>query len=187
AKIILIGSSIDDSKIKIFQCNNKVGIDLAFRELISKGKNKIAYLGGNNSLLANEERFYSYKNCLEKYNLNYNEQLVVNLDNIFHDGYKAVSELLVQTKEFDSIVCFNDTIALGAIQKLKELNYNIPKDVAIIGFDDIPFAKLGGIELTTLKQPIEKMAKDCIEYFSNKSEDYSISLYSPKLIIRKTT
>ncbi|MGL5656431.1 MAG: LacI family DNA-binding transcriptional regulator [Fusobacteriaceae bacterium] len=189
-KIILVGSSIKNSNVKIFQCDNSKGIELAMNELVKKNKRKIAYLGGNTGLLANEERFLAYKNYLLKNNLEYCDSRIVNLNNkdISLSGYNSVDTLLKQTNDFDSIICFNDLVALGAIQRLTELGISIPKDVAVIGFDDIKFSKLVGIKLTTLKQPIKKMAEDCIKYFkSNSSNLNSVSLYTPDLIVRETT
>lgn len=189
-KIILVGSGIKNKNVKVFKSDNIQGINLAFEELVKKGKKKIAYLGGNTDLLANEERFLAYKNCLEQYDLEFCNSRVVNDSTTvkFLNGYDTMEKLLSQTHNFDGVICFNDIVALGAFRKLNELGIKIPEDVAITGFDDINFSKFLGIELTTLRQPIEQMAKDCIKYFKEPSNDINaVSLYTPKLIVRKTT
>lgn len=189
-KIILVGSNIKNSNIKIFQCDNKKGIHLAMDEFLKKNKKKIAYLGAKTDLLVNEERFLAYKEYLIEHDLEYSDLRVIISDagEDTLNGYVSMTALYNKTTDFDAVICFNDSVALGAIRKLNELGLNIPGDVALIGFDDISIAKLVGIQLTTLRQPIPEMAKDCITYFKNDSSDLNpISLYTPELIVRKTT
>lgn len=189
-KIVLVGSNIKNSEIKIFQCDNIKGIQLGMEELIKKGKKKIAYIGAKTDLMVNDERFLAYKNFLMDKGMEYQEKRVVISDRGEDtlNGYLSMTKLYEQTTEIDGIICFNDSVALGVLRKLNELRINVPEDIAVVGFDDISFSKLVGVELTTIRQPISHMARDCINYFKGNSNDINnYSLYIPELIVRKTT
>ena len=184
-RIIFIGSSLNGIDIKSIQVDNYKAIEICIFHLLSKNKKKIAYLGGGKELLANEERFLAFKNILEKNKL-YNSKIVVNSHKIRMDGYLLMEELLKKNIEFDSIIAFNDIIAIGALKKLNELNIKVPKEIAIIGFDDSSFCKFLGIGLSTIKQPIKKMAKLAFNEVL-KNDDNRKILLDPILIQRNST
>jgi LacI family transcriptional regulator len=184
-KIIFIGSSLKKIETKSIQVDNYKAVELSLLHLLNKDKNKIAYLGGGKELLANEERFLAFKKILKKNNL-YNSKLVMNSHKNRKSGYYLMEELLTKNIKFDSIFAFNDYIAAGAIKKLNELNISIPNDVAIIGFDDTPICKFLTPELSTIKQPIKKMAKLAFDEILNEKENKKI-LLDPLFIDRETT
>ncbi|MFV1592399.1 LacI family DNA-binding transcriptional regulator [Phaeobacter sp. JH20_36] len=71
-------------------------------------------------------------------------------------GYFATRNLLEQT-DFDGIFCANDAMAIGALGALRDAGRVVPKDVSVIGFDDIEMARWPTIRLTTLRNPIDGM------------------------------
>lgn len=93
---------------------------------------------------------------------------------------------------YSAICCGNDLIAIGAIQALRERNINVPKDISVIGFDDIQTAKLIDPSLTTIRQPAyemgEKACEMLINYLNNKTEEENKEVvFKPQLIIRNST
>jgi DNA-binding LacI/PurR family transcriptional regulator len=88
----------------------------------------------------------------------YREELIVNVGNWHRaDGADAMRAALASGLEFDGVVAFNDSIALGAMRVLQEGGYRIPDDVAVIGFDDIELAAVVG--LTTVRQPLRESGR----------------------------
>lgn len=107
-------------------------------------------------------------------------------------GYDEVTKMLKQKEIFDGIFCYNDLIAYGAIKALKEHGIRIPKDVRIVGYDDITFSSLIEPELTTIRVKKEEMGYEAFNmlYKRIKSDRISNSfvkkILDVELIIRKS-
>ncbi|MEU6117845.1 LacI family DNA-binding transcriptional regulator [Streptomyces sp. NPDC047117] len=71
----------------------------------------------------------------------------------------------------DAIVCANDLIAVGALQRLRQLGADVPGEVAVTGFDDVPFAGLADPALTTVRQPVSELAAEAARLLAERSED----------------
>ncbi|MEU7486180.1 LacI family DNA-binding transcriptional regulator [Streptomyces sp. NPDC042319] len=71
----------------------------------------------------------------------------------------------------DAIVCANDLIAVGALQRLRQLGADVPGEVAVTGFDDVPFAGLADPALTTVRQPVSELAAEAAWLLAERSED----------------
>jgi len=184
-RIIFIGSNLKTINVTSIQVDNYKAIKIAIFHLLAKNKKNIAYLGGGKELFANEERFSAFKNILQNNDL-FNPKLVENSHEIRKDGYLLVEELLKKQIKFDSIIAFNDIIAMGAIKRLKELNIRVPEDVAVIGFDDSPISRILGVELSTIKQPIEEMAKLAFDEVIKNKDNKNI-LLDPIFIQRSSS
>ncbi|MGI5467437.1 LacI family DNA-binding transcriptional regulator [Streptomyces sp. CA-132043] len=70
----------------------------------------------------------------------------------------------------DAIVCANDLIAVGALQRLRQLGADVPGEVAVTGFDDVPFARLADPALTTVRQPVTELAAEAARLLAERSE-----------------
>ncbi|MER7400212.1 substrate-binding domain-containing protein, partial [Streptomyces sp. NPDC000151] len=71
----------------------------------------------------------------------------------------------------DAIVCANDLIAVGALQRLRQLGADVPAEVAVTGFDDVPFAGLADPALTTVRQPVTELAAEAARLLAERSGD----------------
>jgi DNA-binding LacI/PurR family transcriptional regulator len=91
----------------------------------------------------------------------------------------------------DAIFCFNDEMALGALQAATEMKLAVPEDVALIGFDDIPLASWPTFALTTISNPIDPAVDILIERITASLADPATSagahLIAPALVVRRTT
>jgi LacI family transcriptional regulator len=74
-------------------------------------------------------------------------------------GYEATARLLDRGLPFTAIFAFNDHSAIGAIARLKEHGLDIPQDISVVGFDDIPSARTNNPSLTTVRQPLRSMGE----------------------------
>ncbi|HOJ95028.1 MAG TPA: substrate-binding domain-containing protein, partial [Fervidobacterium nodosum] len=86
-----------------------------------------------------------------EFGLEYDESLVYEIEEGYESAYNKVKELLKKGISFDSIFCFNDVFAIGAIGALKEKGIKVPQDIAVVGYDDIYFSKFISPSLTTVK------------------------------------
>jgi DNA-binding LacI/PurR family transcriptional regulator len=106
-------------------------------------------------------------------------------------GYQLTKELLIENEIPTAILAGNDIIALGVIQAIEEFGLSVPNNISVVGFDDISFAALDKIQLTTVFQPKYKIGELCVEILLDKiknpcNSEFTHKVLEPKLIIRKT-
>lgn len=127
------------------------------------------------------------------------DQMVPRMDTEYSIGYRLTMELLREGKQFTAVAGQNDMMAIGAIDALQEMRLRVPKDVSVIGCDNIFYSGIREISLTTIDHFVAMKGRDACDIVIRKiesSERYGMegqptSLYnveySPKLIIRRTT
>jgi LacI family transcriptional regulator len=108
-------------------------------------------------------------------------------------GYLAAKRLLERGEPFTALFTFNDVSAIGAIRALREAGLDVPEDVSVIGFDDIPAAAYNYPALTTIKQPLREMGRLAAEYLLRRISNGAQSefpeevMVEPELIVRHST
>ena len=140
--------------------DNTGGIIQMVEYLISTGHKKIAYFGGRQNY-DEKKRHEAYIDTMEKYGLPVMDQWQYSGDDPSEwVGYHAVRSQYPLLKELpDAICCANDTLAIGCIHALESFGHKIPKDISITGFDNLIPAKLSEIKLTTIQNPISRVAQ----------------------------
>src|SRR5262249_28099528 len=101
-----------------------------------------------------EDRLSGYRRALRENNLEIDERRIQMVGRVSIDaGRSAAKEVLERSPEITGITCYNDLMAIGALQACAELGWRVPDDIAIVGFDDIPLASLVNPALTTMHVP----------------------------------
>ncbi len=177
-------------KIDGYQCilvNPKKGIIEAIDHLVKKhNAKKIVFIKGPVFSEEANDRYNAYLEGLKKNNIKFDENLV--LDGFFNkvDGYQKTKELIEQKKIFpDAIFCANDNMCLGVLEYLKENNIKVPEEIKLIGFDDISETRTTIPSITTIRQPLDKMAETSLSLFFKNQEEKEFVLDS-ELIIRES-
>ena len=134
--------------------DNFQGTRMALEYLMLKGAKHIAHIAGPMRSFSAMERLQGYKDTLENHTMTVDENLVVEAYNYdYNSGKNALLQLIKQNSGIpDAIYAASDDIALGAIIALKELGYEVPKDVSVIGFDNIELTRYTSPSLTTVSQ-----------------------------------
>jgi len=128
--------------------------------LVQTGHKRIAFIHGLSYDLPNVERKQVYQEELEKAGIPYDNDLVEEAAYSVESGYQAMLNILERTTDKPTAVfAGNDHMAIGAIKTLKEKGYKIPEDVAVVGYDDIEFAKYVSPSLTTIRVNQYNMGK----------------------------
>ena len=165
---------------------------LAAKHLLEKGYERILCLASGDNLEI-RQRIMGYENALNEHHILSCNRKVVTLTQQFQAGYDAVNQIFNDNKPYDAIFATTDLLAWGAITALQEMGYNVPNDVAIVGYDDIEMATYLRPTLTTIHQPQEKMVLLTCERLSqkiNNDPEASITqkiLLEPTLIVRSST
>ncbi len=136
-------------------CDNLGGVRLIARHLLAAGHQRIAYIAGTAAAFSEQERREGFTEALVASDARL--VAIANGDYTYEGGQAAALGLLTAVEPPDAIFCGNDTMALGAMDAARHiLGLSVPRDVAIVGFDDIAMAAWPGYRLTTVRQPMEK-------------------------------
>jgi LacI family transcriptional regulator len=136
---------------------NHLGGVLAASHLLEIGRRRPVVVRGPENLGCTEERLEGFGKTYADAGLPIGPDRVVAGDFTFDGGRLAVKELLDAGVEFDAVFAHNDLSAAGVLQAMRDAGVNVPADVAIVGFDDIPLAAHTEPPLTTVRQPLREM------------------------------
>jgi LacI family transcriptional regulator len=129
--------------------NNVAAAEAATNYLVAKGYRRIAVISCETG--PHFARLRGYRQALHTASL---EETIMHADDFMEDGgYSAMRQLLELSPRPDAVFAVNDLLAIGALMATREAGLKVPRDVAIMGFDDIPLAKLISPALTTVEQP----------------------------------
>ena len=135
--------------------------------LIRLGCRRIAYLYGPDDVYNAVERGRGYREAMEKFQI-YDPRLIVKTGMTFADGAAAVDSLVRQGIEFDAVYAFTDTLAIGAMNRLREIGRRIPEDVAVAGFSGTELSTIVYPQLTTVEPPLTEMGQRAAELVLEK-------------------
>ncbi len=112
--------------------------------------------------------------------------LVEHGDSDREGGEMAMARLLSRVDDVDAVFAASDEVAIGAMWVLQALGPRVPRDVAIIGFDDSPPAALTQPSLSSVRQPMEDMGREMARLVldMNGSQDPQVKLLEPALAVR---
>jgi LacI family transcriptional regulator len=168
---------------------------LAMEHLYRLGHRKIAFMKGHKHVIDTEFRWEAMMQVAREFGVQPTPQRMVQLSTSSWSpvvGYEPTRQLTRQTRDFTALVCFNDTAAIGAIRALHEEGMRVPRDVSVLGFDDIVSAEFHVPSLTTIRQPLKRMgalaAKTLLERIADPGRAYPSTVrVSPQLIVREST
>ena len=148
-----------DSSLPYVTATDKQGAFEMTNYLIGLGHHRIGFIRGPLDQRAGHDRFEGYKNALSEAGIMLDKDIVSNGDDHFKTGFQATQDLLDSDPMLTAIFCNNDEMAAGSISSVFEAGMNVPEDMSIAGFDDIPLASQIWPPLTTVKQPIYQIAE----------------------------
>ncbi|GGF32201.1 LacI family transcriptional regulator [Halobacillus andaensis] len=149
---VFIDIPVSSDHVGYVSTDNKEGARVAVNHLIELGHRKIAMVNGHEQAFVSKERLEGYKLALQQNNIQFIAEYVKNGSFIEEEAYKQTLALLKEQPDITSIFCASDLMAIGSIEAAKELNYKIPEDLSIIGYDDIPLSSYISPALTTVSQ-----------------------------------
>lgn len=170
-------------------CDNHHGGLVITRHLLQQGRRRIAFLGQATKQYPEFlDRYRGYKQALEEAGLQTAQALQIHAISTVQSGYRAATELLKSGTAFDSLFAASDLIAIGAMQALQERGIQIPADIAVAGFDDIPVASLVQPQLTTVRQDTQQAGRILVESLLKQihNEPIENQVITPDLVIRQS-
>ena len=167
--------------------DSEEGIDMAIDHLYKLGHKKIAFLDGSINSTISDQRMEAYLKSMTSHNLSIDPDMAVY-------GYFVAESAKYHVPGFidngaTAILCGNDLIATGCITECMSMGLNVPNDISIIGFDDLPIAACTSPPLTTIRQDRLELGKSGFFALSSLLNHIPISTYllHAQLIQREST
>lgn len=190
--VVLLNRYIKSFEEDVVVLDNFQGGYIATKHLIDLGHTKIGIITGPLNSTSSMERFNGYKSALQDYGIKYREDFVMHGNLKVESGYEyGVSLLKRKSTKPTAVFAGNDLMAIGIMEAYKNMGMNIPENLSLVGFDDIPLASTPSINLTTIRQPFrelgETVAELVLKRINNERLEYKKVIFSPQLVIRGTT
>ena len=186
-KFVCWGASVDNRPDLTISCDNYGGGKLAAEHLLAHNRTDCAFIGDASDHSPEFfARFNGFKDELQQNGVTLNDRKIANAISTEESGYHATRSLIANNITFNALFAASDLIAIGAIRALKEANINVPKDVAVIGFDNISIASYINPPLTTIEQNTTIAGQMLVENLLKliRGEQVQSTLLPPRLIAR---
>lgn len=181
----------DSACYNAVQTNNFGGSYLATGHLIKHGYRRIAVIAGPQQISVGRERLNGFRQAIEENGYEFDPGLLRISQFTIEGGYLAMQELMEQKIKPDAVFTCNNVLTLGAFRYLREAEFHIPADIAIIGYDDTEWATIVEPPLSVVRQPAyiqgletAGLILECLKTKDNK-QVRKICL-EPELLIRKS-
>ncbi|MDD3374289.1 MAG: LacI family DNA-binding transcriptional regulator [Candidatus Omnitrophica bacterium] len=187
---MVINNMVEDLDINFIAVDNVKGAQSAIEYLVSLGHQKIATVAGSLQTQSGLHRLQGYKNALKKKNIAINEDYIYEGDYSRRSARLGLEHLLSLKEKPTAIFAASDDMALEIINVAIEKGLKVPEDLSVVGFDDNPNGLYGSVGLTTMRQPLFKMAEDAVRHLNSivggRRHTPIKSLLDPELIIRES-
>jgi LacI family transcriptional regulator len=174
--------------------DQKLAARLVLTHLLELGHRDIAFMKGQTASSDSATRWGAICAASEELGVRIRPELVVQIEQDLTTpqlGYPYAKGLLARKQPFTALFAYNDLSAIGAIWAFREAGLHVPQDISVVGFDDVPLAVFSNPELTTIRQPLQRMgqiaAKTLIDQIEVRAEFQPEIVIEPELIVRAST
>jgi len=149
----VFGRMVDHPNATTVTVDNRTATFRAVEHLVSHGHRKIGFISGTPGVTDGEERQVGYRDALSQYEITFRPEWVQCGSFSEDGGARALDALLSGPERPTAVFAANDEMAIGAMLQASRLGLEVPKDLAVIGFDNVRLARLVSPALTTVNQP----------------------------------
>lgn len=161
--VILLDEAIPETETGTVVVDNVQGAYLGTKHLIDLGHRDIAFVGGPQKIHSGAGRLQGFRDAMSEAKIPVNEAHVFSHEYSETFGYEAGQKLLEQENRPTAIMAASDILVFGLLRALKGHEVQVPQDISIVGFDDIPFVDLIDPALTTIHQPIQDLGGTALD------------------------
>jgi LacI family transcriptional regulator len=186
--VVLVNRRLEGEAVHSVLIDDRMGGRLATEHLLNTGHRAVGLLRGPEMSHSGRERAAGYRNSLARAGVPADPRWQRTCAPTVQGGQEAAHELLVSCPELTALFCYNDLVAVGALQACADLGYRVPRDRAIVGYDDIPLAPLVTPPLTTCRVPRFELGAEAVRLLLDEIEgvpdDGREIVLQPELIVR---
>ena len=188
-RFIIYGAFAADQPGLSLGCDNVKGGRIATDHLLGLGRRRIAILGDTSRRHPEfASRYDGHALALRAAGIDVDPALKVFADNTEVDAFRAVRAFLDSGIEVDALFAVTDVLAIGAMHAIADSGRQVPQDISVVGFDDLPRAAYVNPPLTTVQQNIREAGEGLVRMIVGRveGEDVESSRLDPKLIVRQS-
>jgi LacI family transcriptional regulator len=186
--LILVNREASGSDLRSVCIDDEAGAWCATQHLLHKGRRTIAFLAGPPASHSGRRRAQGYQRALAEGGAPIDPALSMQCTPLLEGGYNAARQLLALRPGIDAFLCYNDLVAVGALQACAALGRHVPAEIAVIGCDDILLAGLVTPPLTTVRSDKRALGAEAVRLLLRKlagcAEGYDNVVLQPELIVR---
>jgi LacI family transcriptional regulator len=189
--IVLVNRSITGLKCDQVTSDNVGGGRLVAEYFLTHGHTDVAVVGGNDLISTGRERRQGFVGAFAEHGIQIPASRMPECD-FTHDAARSVGlELLGRDDPPSAVFCVNDLVAFGVQDAAHRLEIAMPDDLWVAGYDDIPMASWDRIDLTSVRQPIESLARVAVETLVKRiqspDEPFEHRRFGAELAVRGST
>ncbi|MDQ0201189.1 LacI family transcriptional regulator [Neobacillus ginsengisoli] len=189
--LILAVREIEDIELDYVGIDYVAGSHMAVNHLIQKGHRRIAFLGGSSGSSAWQKRKQGYCNALVHAGIEVDESLIISSTVTREGGVNAIQKALHLPNSPTAVFCFNDLVAHGVMLGLDDARKKPGKDIAVVGFDNVPEASLYNPPLTTVSSFARQIGSEAASLLHQRIIDRDRELQriiiQPELVVRSSS
>lgn len=187
--VVLMNQRSLEEKYPNVLVDYSTGFREALDHLLALGHRDIGFISGPQSLNSSERRKEAFKAALKAHGLSVRTEWISAGDMRLEGGRRAMERLLACKPRPTAVLASNDLMAVGALQAARESKVRVPKDLSLIGFDDLPIASMVHPALSTIRHPRRQVAARAYAALQHalKGESVAEVVLHPHLVVRDST
>lgn len=179
--LVVIGHPVDHRDVRRVDVENRAGSAAATAHLCGLDRRRVGFVGPTSEYLFGVERLDGYRNALVAQGREPDDRLVRRDEPSVEGGYRATLDILVEQP--DALFVATDPMAVGALRALREQGVRVPDDVAVVGFDGLPNARVTDPLLTTVVQPVMEVGRTAVHLLRGNHEGGDVVILPTELRI----
>lgn len=188
--LVLVDVGPDRPGISLLKVDYHHGIRQGVQHLAALGHRKIGFISGPLNLHSAQSRLSAFSQSLAECGIPVEQDWIVAGDHTMEGGIVAMEKILTHPQQPTALMCSNDMTALGVLHKAYRAGVHVPKDLSVIGFDDIHMARVMIPPLTSIQMSRTELAKAAVTALrahvegTGQKREYQIDT---KLVVREST
>jgi len=184
SRFVVWGAQFPGQRYCTVGTDNMLGGKRATQHLLKLGRKRIVFLGGSDPEATQRHR--GYTEALADAKIKVDDALIGRVEFEEESAEAAIDALLIRKIPFDGVVAASDLIALGAVRALSRAGRKVPRDVSVVGYDNMLLSRLSTPTLSTVQQDIPKAGRLLVAKLLDWTGDVRPEMLSTELIIRES-
>ncbi len=179
--VVVVGHPADHRDVRRVDVENRSGGAVATAHLCGLDRRRVGFVGPTPEYLFGVERLDGYRDALVAQGREPDDRLVRRDAPNVEGGYRATLDILVEQP--DALFVATDPMAVGALRALRQRGLRVPDDVAVVGFDGLPNARVTDPVLTTVVQPVMEVGRTAVQILRGNHEGSDVVMLPTELRI----
>jgi LacI family transcriptional regulator len=187
--VVLVDRTADNAEACSVSVDDVAGGELVMEHLAAMGHQRVAFVGGPFSLSQVRDRHAGFLRKAAGIDVHVHETTALNVAQ-GREAAAALLQLPVRARP-TAAFCANDLLALGVLQHMTMNQVSVPRELAIVGYDDIDFAAAAAVPLSSVRQPREELGRTAAQLLldetSQSQHQHRSVVFAPHLVVRSSS